>query len=314
MSTPKTQRYQIRNWSKYNAALINRGSIHLWIDAEAIASWNTQERSGKQGASDHYSDAAILCVLTIKEVYGLPLRQTQGFVQSLFALMGTSLDVPNDTTLSRRRQRLEVPLPVRQSNSPLHLVVDSTGLKVYGEGEWKVRQHGYGKRRTWQKLHLGVDEQTNEIVAVVVTTNATSDSEVLGDILASVNRPMTQVSADGAYDTLGCYEAIVGYGADAVIPPRTGARQRKHGPEERGVAARNEVLREIAQEGRAEWKRRRGYHRRSKAESGMYRYKAMFGDRLSSRGFSSQSSEAFIKCGIMNRVLDLGMPQSIAVT
>jgi IS5 family transposase len=306
--------YRIRNWAEYNKALVNRGSLTLWISDDAIEGWINQQQSGDRGASDYYSDICIECMLTLKEVYGLGLRQTQGFSVSIFALMKVELDVPNYTTLSRRRKRLSVSLGVRPSNEPVHIVVDSTGLKVYGEGEWKVRQHGYSKRRTWRKLHLGVDEATNELIASVLTTNNVADSEVMGDLLNQVERPIKQVSADGAYDTKDCYTEIAKHEAKAVIPPRQGARIWKHGNTKGERHARDENLRGVRKNGRAEWKRQSDYHRRSKAETAMFRLKTIFSEKLGARIFESQCCEAFIKCAALNTMMRLGMPDSYAVT
>ena len=161
----KTQ-YRIRNWSEYNAALKNRGSLTFWVEEEVLKGWLNEQKTGKRGASPSYSALAIATMSTIGSVFDLPGRQTQGFMESLFALMGVELTVPDHSTVSRRLGKLSVSLPIIKRQAARHLVVDSTGIKVYGEGEWKVRQHGYSKRRTWRKLHLGVDETTGEILAL----------------------------------------------------------------------------------------------------------------------------------------------------
>lgn len=166
----KTQ-YRIRNWSKYNAALKQRGSLTFWVDEEVLAGWLNDEKTGKRGASPTYSDLAIATMSTMGSVFNLAGRQTQGLMESLFELMRIELTVPDYSTVSRRLGKLSVSLPIIEGQGVRHVVVDSTGIKVYGEGEWKVRQHGYSKRRTWRKLHLGVDEETGEILAAVVSTN-----------------------------------------------------------------------------------------------------------------------------------------------
>ncbi len=141
---------------------------------------------------------------TIQSVFHLPGRQAEGFLESLFMLMGIELAVPDHSTLSRRLTKLSVELPVIPKDKGVHVVVDSTGVKVYGEGEWKVRTHGVAKRKTWRKLHLGVDEESGEILAAVVTTNDLADCEVLPDLLEQIDQPIEQVSGDGGYDTKGC--------------------------------------------------------------------------------------------------------------
>jgi Transposase DDE domain len=183
-----------RNWSEYNAGLKNRGSLIFWLDEAVLESWYNETPSGKRGASKDYSDLAIITFVTMKSVYHQAGRQTQGLLESLFLLMRIDLDVPNHSNVSRRMGKLEIVLPVVPKSGSMHLVVDSTGLKVYGKGEWKTRQHGISKPRTWRKLHLGIDEATGEIVAVVVTINDVHDGEVLSDLLDQVEVEIRQVT------------------------------------------------------------------------------------------------------------------------
>jgi IS5 family transposase len=287
----------------------------LWVDKKAIEGWANHRRTGKPGAPQTYTDTAIVCMLTLKAVYNLALRSTQGLMQSVVELLRVQLPVPDYTTLCRRRKGLDVKLPHQRQvkNEPIHLVVDSTGLKVYGEGEWKVRQHGYSKRRTWRKLHLAVDESSGQIEAVVVSTNSISDGEVLEDLLEQVEEEIKQVTGDGLYDTRECYEVIGKRKAVAAIPPRRGARIWQHGNSSKERLARDENLRRIREVGRKRWKQEVGYHRRSLAESAIYRIKTIFGDRLSARGIEAQGCEVFIRCGALNRMTQLGMPDSYAV-
>jgi hypothetical protein len=183
----KTKRtYRLRNWSQYNRSLINRGSLTVWVSADVLAAWNAQTNGGKRGHPQIYTDTAIVCMASLQELYRLPLRATQGLLRSVIELLRVSIGVPCYTTLCRRRRLLEVTLPKRLKSAPLHLVVDSTGVKIYGEGEWKVRQHGWTRRRTWRKLHVGVDEATGEIRAAVMTTNNFGDGQVLPDLLVQV--------------------------------------------------------------------------------------------------------------------------------
>jgi IS5 family transposase len=250
---------------------------------------------------------------TIQAIYRLAGRQTQGFLQSVFELMELNLTVPDHSTLSRRRRQLEINLAVKNLSNSLHLVVDSTGVKVYGEGEWKVRQHGIGKRRTWRKLHFCTDEATLEIVSVVASTNDVSDAEALPDLLQDVPVKIEQVSADGAYDQRKCYDTLNKHGAKAAIPPRKGAKiwQRANSKAERHV--RDENLRRIRQVGRKEWKRESNYHRRSLAETQVFRFKTIFGDRLQTRQIDNQFKELMLKASILNRMTHLGMPDSVKI-
>ena len=317
MKKSTKHQYRVRNWKQYNAALVARGSLSVWFCDETIEAWSRSDLSGKRGASDYYSDTAIHCALTLQAVYHLTLRQSEGLISSMMRLMGITLAVPDYTTLCRRRKRLDVSLGVRRSRKPLHLVVDSTGVKIYGEGEWKVRRHGASKRRTWRTLHLGIDEATNEVIASVLSTNDISDDMAFVDLLDQVERPVRQITADGAYDRRRVYQAIDTHNrrkrrhrARAVIPPRKGARIWKHGNSAGERLDRDENLRQIRRRGRRAWKRQSGYHRRSKAETAMFRFKTIFGDRLGARLFESQAVEAFIKCAALNTMMRLGMPKS----
>ena len=304
----KTQ-YRVRNWAAYNTALVNRGSLTLWVDAEALQAWQyTGPR--QRGAQYVYAEAAIQCVLTLRAGYHLALRAGQGLAQSVFTLLQVSLPVPTYSTLSRRGARDEIELLTLPSSGPIHLVLDSSGFKVYGEGEWKVRQHGWSKRRTWRKLHLGVDEATGEIVAVVASEAGVTDDDVVPDLLQQVGRPIKQVSADGAYDKRKCYEALETTGAIVTIPPRRDARIWQHGNSAGEPWQRDENLRAIRRLGRTRWKRESGYHRRSLAETAIFRLKTIFGATLRSRKFAQQATELFLRATALNRMTHLGMPES----
>ncbi len=180
--TTQDCKYKIRNWSKYNAALKARGSLTIWVDEDSCSDWYNGQKTGKPGASQIYTDTAVQCCLTVREVFRLPLRQTEGFMNSVFRLGQLDLNCPDYTTLSLRGTSLAVVCRRSGSKKPRHVVIDSTGLKVYGEGEWKVRVHGIGKRRTWRKLHLAMDADSQEVIAVQVTGNSVGDSEVLPDL------------------------------------------------------------------------------------------------------------------------------------
>jgi hypothetical protein len=284
----------------------------VWIAEDTLSRWQNPPRSGKRGRPPRYTDLAIECMATLEAIYHLPLRATEGLLASVLKLMGVRLPVPNYTTLCRRRKRLAVLLPRRARSGPLHLVVDSSGVKIFGEGEWKVRSHGASKRRTWRKLHIGVDEATHEWVAAIVTTNDVADNEVLPDLLDQVEEELEQVTGDGAYDKRHCYRAIAGKSASAVIPPRKNARIWQHGRCKKPPLARDENLRRIREVGRAQWKRESGYHRRSLAETSIFRIKTIFGERVRARSFEGQAAQVLIQCAVLNRMTHLGMPTSYA--
>jgi IS5 family transposase len=252
--------YRLRNWKQYNKALVQRGSLTLWISDEMLNLWLNQQKTGKRGRSNTYSDIAISCMATLKEVFHLPLRATQGLLISILDRLKVEVTAPDYSTLSRRCSRLAVRLPRLPKSQALHLVVDSTGVKVFGEGEWKVRQHGYSKRRTWRKLHIGADESSNEIVAAVVTTNNVADAQVIEDWLEQVEEEIEQVSGDGSYDKRGCYQAIKRRKAKASIRPQKNAKIWQHGNTKQERINRDENLRRIRQVGRKKWKQEVGYH------------------------------------------------------
>ena len=318
----KKKSYRTRNWKDYNAALVGRGSFTVWLDEAALAGWLHCERTGGRGASLTYSDCAMTAALLLKVVYHLPLRATQGLMGSLFKVMQLDLPVPHDSTLCRRQASLKVVIPYQARQEPLHLVVDSTGCKVYGEGEWKVRQHGWSKRRTWRKLHLGVDEHSGEFVAVTLSTNDLSDGEALPDLLQQIcphEEPLAQVTGDGSYDQRKCYQALQerqqaqGQPLRVTIPPRRGAHIWRHGNSEKERLARDQNLRHIRRVGRKRWKEESGYHRRSLAETAISRYKRLLGEKLWARDLQRQAREAFIGCMALNRMTRLGMPVSYAL-
>jgi len=215
-------------------------------------------------------------------------------------LMNLDLSIPDYTTLCRRQAQLDIEIPRTTSTEGKHLVIDSTGLKVFGEGEWKTRQHGYNKRRTWRKLHLAVNAETQEIEAAVVTTNDIHDSEVLDDLLEQVEDKIDKVSADGAYDSHDIFQSITERSAEALIPPRKNAKITQHGNSSKKPLPRDEILRKIRKHGRKKWKKISGYHKRSLAETAMFRIKKLFGGELASRNFDSQAVEAFIRCRALN--------------
>ena len=300
--------YRIRNWRAYNQALVRRGSLTVWVDQQALDAWNYRGPA-HWGGQYVYSDAAIQCLLTLRAVFHLPLRAAQGLGQSIFELMGLGLDVPHYSTLSRRAADLKVDLS-RKSKGPLHLVLDSTGLKVYGEGEWKVRKHGSSKRRTWRKLHLAIDAESHEIQAVMVTEAKVDDAEMVDHLLEPIDREVASAAADGAYDKRKVYRVLAPRVARILIPPRSNAKIWKHGNAAGPPLARDENLRQIRRVGRKAWKRESGYHIRSLAETGVFRMKAIFGGHLTSRKPECQVTEGAIRGRALNIMTQLGMPVS----
>jgi IS5 family transposase len=303
-------RYRLRNWGEYNRALVQRGSLTLGITEDVVQTWHPTAPEGRRGHPRTYTDTAIATMATLQEIYHLGLRQTEGLMQSRGKLLRLEVAIPDYSTLSRRRAALEITLPRTRGKEALHVVVDSTGVKVFGEGEWKVRQHGYTYRRTWRKVHLGVDEASGELVAAVVTTNNYRDSQLLPDLLEQVDEEIEQVSGAGGYDRRTCYAAIRARHARATIPPQHNAKIWQHGNTKAERLARDQSLRRIRQVGRAAWKRESGYHRRSLAETAMFRLKTIFSDRGTARGFAGQAAQILVRCAALNRMTQLGRPDS----
>lgn len=302
-------RYRVANWRDYDRALIARGSLTLWVDEAVLVGWRAAGGKGWR-----YGDAVILAALSLRATFGLTLRQTQGLLLSVVQMLRLDAEVPHDSTLCRRAATLTVPhLPRRAGGGPLHLAIDSTGLKVHGEGEWKVRLHGKDKRRVWRKLHLAVDTRTGELHAHALTASAVHDGAELPGLLADVEGPVATVCADTAYDAFDIHAAILARGARPVIPPRKGSAI--HPPPGRAdpPPTRGEAVARIAEIGRDAWAAETGYHRRSLAETAMFRYKTLIGPSLRSRAFDRQKVEAAIAVRCINRLTALGMPKSLRI-
>ena len=311
-SRPK-QLYRVRNWPEYEKALVQRGSLTFWLTDDFEKVW-LYAGEKQRGSQFDYSEQAIEIMLTLKEVFHLSNRGVEGFVGSVFAMMNLDLPVPDHTTLSKRGKSFKVKLP-RNSQGPINLVLDSTGLKIYGEGEWKVRKHGYSKRRTWRKLHVGANPDSGEIQVAVLTGNSTSDDAVVREILAQIEQPLLSCAADGAYDKRKVYDGLDEHSpaVEILIPPRKNAHIWQHANSKEERLKRDENLRYIRKYGRQQWKQDSGYHIRSLAETIMFRLKTIFGDKLSARLLETQTSQALIRCLALNRMTHLGMPDSYLV-
>ncbi|WP_444666575.1 IS5 family transposase [Cereibacter changlensis] len=308
MSKPQPARYRTTNWSAYNAALRSRGSLLIWLDKEMA--W-LSPRQGRPGRPPVFSDAAIQFCLTIKVLFKLPLRQTTGMVASLLKMANLDWAVPDYTTLCRRQRRsLSRSLPA--CRWPLNLLVDSTGIKFLGDGEWQARKHGVQGRRQWRKVHLAMDTATSDIRAVEFTPSSDGDSPVLPELLDQIpeSEEIGTVTADGAYDTRRCHTAIIDRQATPIIPIRKNGRPWKANCP--AAIARNETLRATRHYGRAFWKRWTGYHARSRIEAKM-RCLKIFGERIAARHPDSQTAEIQIRVALMNRFSALGTAEIIRV-
>ncbi len=309
MTKPMPARYRTTNWSAYNAALRKRGSLLIWLDREMT--W-LAPHEGRPGRPPVFSEGAIQFCLSIKVLFKLPLRQTVGMVSSLLRMAGLDWPVPDYSTLCRRQKTLAVQIPYRRADGPLNLLVDSTGIKFLGDGEWQARKHGPQGRRQWRKVHLAMDTATSDIRAVEFTPSRDGDSPVLPDLLDQIpeDEPISTVTADGAYDTRRCHTAIIERQATAIIPIRKNGRPWKEdGP---AAVARNDILRATRHFGRAFWKRWTGYHLRSRIEAKMRCFKA-FGERIAARDPDRQTAEVHIRIALMNRFSALGTAEIVRV-
>ena len=302
MSRPAPPCYRTTNWKSYNDALKQRGSLLIWLDKEMV--WRAP-KAGSNGRPPVFSDGAIQFCLMVKVLFGLPLRQTIGMVASILSMAELDWPVPDFSTLSRRQKTITVQIPSRRAAGPLNLLVDSTGIKFLGDGEWLARKHGSHRRRQYRKVHLAMDTATGDVRAVAFTSSDKGDSPVLPDLLDQFppDEQIGTVTGDGAFDTRRCHTAILERGGTAVIPiRRNGRRWKEDGP---AAKARNDILRATQRLGRAIWKRWSGYHARSRIEARMRCLKS-FGERIASRYPDRQTAEIHIRVALMNRFNALG--------
>ncbi len=305
------QRHRVTNWAEYDTALRQRGSLTVWFSEAAIAAWRAEPRT-TPGGQPWYSPLAILTALMLRAVFRLALRQTEGLLGSILRLLGLELAVPDHTTLSRRAETLEVPRP-RPGSGPVHLLVDSTGLKLGGPGEWLVEKHGTRTRRAWRKLHLGVGASTGRIEAVELTGRETDDGSRVGPLLDQVEGVVASFTGDGAYDRDDVYAGVAVRHPEAavVVPPRRDAVPS--GKAETAPTRRDRHLQLIAERGRTGWQKVSGYNRRALAEAAISRYKRVIGDALRSRTDRRRATEVAVAACALNRMLELGRPKSVRI-
>ena len=306
------QRRRVTNWQEYDAALRRRGSLTVWFTDAAIAAWRAEPRVTPGGQAS-YSSLAIMTALTLRAVFRLALRQTEGLIGSIIRLLGLDLAVPDHSTMSRRAETLAVPPRPRSATGPLHLLVDNTGLKLCGAGEWLIEKHGTKKRRSWRKLHIAVDADTGQIVAAEVTTNDVDDGSRVGPLLEQVMDPVASFTGDGAYDRDDVYGAVAGRYPEAAVvaPPRSTAVPSATA--ETAPTQRDRHLQMIAERGRMGWQKAAGYNRRALVEAAISRYKRVIGDALRFRTLSRQATEVAIAVNALNRMLECGRPESVRI-
>jgi len=300
--------YKLSNWRAYNKSLVSRADITVWFDEDVIDQWEHDNVEVRAGHPFVYSDLAIETLLMLRELFRLPYRQTEGFGQALVKLMDVDVAIPHHTSLQKRAAKLGITIEVARPEGSIDLVVDSTGLKVYGEGEWKVKKHGADGRRTWRKLHLAVDPDTHMIAAQSLTENRVHDGDQVGPLLEQVESDVDTFYGDGAYDQWKVHDSLAEQEIEAVIPPRKNAKIKQHGNSNEKPLPRDEAIRDIRLLGRKGWKQDVGYHRRSLAETAMFRMKNTFGGKLKNRSLPNQITETALRCKILNLFVALGMP------
>ncbi|MFA3920487.1 IS5 family transposase [Ruegeria hyattellae] len=298
---PKAK-YRVTNCSEYNESLRRRGDVTIWVSDDVVQSLASPRRKTRGGQA-RYSDLAIEICFTLRVVFRLPLRQTQGFVRSLAKLMGMALVVPDFSTLSRCGKGLRITPHWRAASKPITLIVDSTGLKVHGGDGWHAEKHPTRKaRKTWRKLHIGLDPETGDIVASKLTTEHMGDETALPDLIAGIDADVSRILADGAYEGQGvvdCLEDRFGSGIEIIIPPPKTAVRGEN-------AQRNHHIAAIAEHGRMNWQAETGYNQRSQVEAQISRWKQVIGERLQARDFDRQIAEAQIASKALNRMTGLG--------
>lgn len=304
--------YRVRNWKDYDRSLINRGNLTLWFSEDVVKSWYQKPlKRKKRGRSFTYSDTYIELALTLRTLFHFSLRATQGFLEGMVSLLGLKLQVSHYSQFSRRASELDIQLIAlkKRGKKPTDLVIDSTGLKVFGEGEWKIRTHGKQKRRAWRKYHVSINPDSHEVIAVELTAANVHDGNVI-PILLCGQRNIGKVYADGAYTYKKSFDAIADVGGRPVIPIRSGTTLVKKEPSD-GEALRNQLLLDIWKAGgKSRWKKTSDYHRRSLVETHMSRLKMVLGASLRGRKLENQKTEAKLMAKILNKMTSLGMPIS----
>ncbi len=297
--------FKVQNWREYEAGLRRRGSLTLWIEDVVLDRWQSVGPDGQA----RYRDIAIETCLMLRAAFKMPLRQTEGLMDSVLTLMNLSIAAPDHTTVSRRAVGLTVTKSASAPTGPLHVLIDSTGLQVFGAGQWLEEKHGTKSRRTWRKLHLAVDADSGMIVAKILTDQHTDDPSQVGPLLAQVDEEIDKVIADGVYDSAPTYDTIAqtSDNIEVVIPPRKTAVPSA----EPGSSNQRDLHLEMINTGGVCRQEAIGYGQRAQVETTMGRYKSIIGPRLRARGFEAQQTEAAIGVAVLNRMLAAGRPNSV---
>ena len=290
-----------RDWKNYNKSLVNRGSINFWLDEEALSKW-TAKQTGKSGRPFQFSNEAITFFATVRYLFKLPLRATEGFLKSLFSALELLLIVPGYSAVCKRMQKIILPTHLKKGVRITDIVLDSTGLKVYGEGEWKRKKHGIGSKRTWRKLHLAINAENQEIVFSKITREYKPDTTYIPEIIQA-HKGIKRFLIDGVGDKSWLYKMFSENNICLVTPPQRNAKPRK----ESWLAERNKAILVIKTLGndaiaRTIWSKFSGYNKRVTVESAIARWKRLFGPALQSRNQQNQDLEIALKSSILNKM------------
>lgn len=311
-------RYRVRNWKAYNQALVKRGEIVFMLTEDITEKWIESPASRKPGGQKRYSDFAIEVCLQVRCLLRLPLRQTQGFVNGLFSRMDVALPAPHYSELSVRASKLNLEIKrfskKEKTEKPdgICVIVDSTGMKIYGEGEWSGEKHNTKTRKTWRKLHIAIDEEGN-ILASTLTKNNVDDGSEVPNLMEQIDENVSVFMGDGAYDTTPVHEFLEGKypGIRIVTPPRKDAVFSSTA--NINPTQRDRHLKTILEKGRIHWQNESGYGQRNLVENSMYQIKTIYGGKLKSRNIENQKTESKIVLNNINLMTSLGMPESYAV-
>ena len=310
--------YRVRNWKDYNKSLVQRGSLTFWFSKEIVHDWNGSNQAVAHG-NQKYSNMVILCGLTLRQLFRLPLRATAGMMKSLVELMKLVVCTPDYSTLCRRGKTLNVSLGVKDARQARHVLVDSTGVQVIGEGQWKTLRHGESRHQVWRKLHIAMDANDHTILAATMTESVRLDSNYLPELIEQIQDPIEQITGDGAYDKKNCYQVAYQRNAKPVFPPQHDACvQRNKYKKDPALQARDNVILFVGRgadrdERLKEWKETNNYHRRSLVETMMSRMKTIFGDQMRARTVENQRTDLLIRCYAMNKISMLGLPVSESI-
>jgi hypothetical protein len=305
------QAYRVHNWKDYNKSLVQRGSLTFWFSKDIMKAWTNGPTEDSHGNAK-YSNAVIQFALTLQQIFRFPLRATQGMLHSIVKLSRLNVSVPDYTTLCRRGKKLQVDLKVRSTKKPRHVLVDSTGVQVFGEGEWLKFRHGESRSQLWRKLHIAIDADNGTILSGIVTESTRHDANYFLPLLENINSPICQVTGDGAYDKKKCYRAAYDRGAKGIFPPQHNAaiQRRKKDP---ALLARDKAIEEIGRGPKRKeklntWKIKNDYHKRSRVETMMWRMKTIFSDQVRARSIENQKTSLLVRCSAINKMNSLGLP------